>query len=142
MNATKPSPWSRWGAVAVAGVLPAAAAVLYWVPPDERSFYPRCMFHQVTGLHCPGCGATRCLHALVHGDLPQAAAYNVFFLVVLPFLVVWAVRWWYSAFTGRPLGTWRYPAWFAWAFLGVTMTFWVVRNLPFPPFDWLAPHPL
>src|SRR4051794_38488830 len=66
-----------------------AAAVLYSFPPTAYSFYPPCVFHLVTGLHCPGCGATRCVYSLVHGDLRQAAAYNPLLLVILPFLAGW-----------------------------------------------------
>lgn len=39
-----------------------------WSVLDIR--YP-CVFHEVTGLWCPGCGGTRSVRALVRGDLWQ-----------------------------------------------------------------------
>ena len=62
-------------ALVVAGV--AVCGVVYRFPPTEYSFYPRCYFNELTGLYCPGCGGTRCAYALLHGDLAQAAAYNL-----------------------------------------------------------------
>lgn len=129
-------------ALAAAAAFTAAAAILYRYPPTDQSFYPRCMFNYFTGLHCPGCGATRCLHALSHGDVQQAAAYNVVFLVVLPFLLIWLARIWYSAVTGRTLHRIRFPTWSIHVFLIIIMGFWVLRNLPFWPFNLLAPHTL
>src|SRR5436309_1071471 len=89
--------------LAAALALPLGAVVLFSFPPSEYGFYPPCVLHQLTGLHCPGCGATRCLHALLHGDLAQAAAYNILFVLALPFLVPWVLCsvgcWW----QGKPI---------------------------------------
>ena len=90
-------------ALAAAVVVPAGLAVMYRTPPTESSYYPRCYFHSLTGLHCPGCGATRCLYALLHGDLAQAAAYNAVFLVLFPLLATWAGCMWVCAVLGRPM---------------------------------------
>ena len=54
-------------------VLAAAATLLYFIPPVAGGIYPPCFFHWLTGLYCPGCGSTRCLHALLHGNFRQAA---------------------------------------------------------------------
>jgi hypothetical protein len=133
---------NRGLALAAAVVVPAGLAVLYRFPPAESTFYPRCYFHSLTGLHCPGCGATRCLHALLHGDLAQAAAYNALFLALFPVLLTWAGWMWASAVLGRPLPGVRVPTWVFRALFLVMVAFWVLRNLPFAPFNLLAPHPL
>jgi hypothetical protein len=122
--------------------VPAGLLLLYRVAPTEDSFYPRCLFHRLTGLHCPGCGTTRCLHALLHGQLRQAAGYNALALLALPFLLYAAARYALAALRGtpprrRPLTRWAYYLLFA-----AVLAFWVLRNLPFPPFDALAPRPL
>ena len=43
-----------------------------------------CMFHNLTGLDCPGCGMTRAAHALLHGRLYQAFRFNPF-IYAMPF---------------------------------------------------------
>ena len=129
-------------ALAAAVAVPAGLAVLYRIPPTEGSFYPHCAFHSLTGLHCPGCGATRCLYALLHGNLAQAAAYNALFLALLPLLLTWVGWMWGCALLGRPLPVLRIPPWVFRALLLLMIAFWIVRNLPFPPFTLLAPHQL
>lgn len=129
-------------AVAAALAAPVGAFVLYRFPPTDNSPYPRCLFHSLTGLHCPGCGATRCLHALLHGDLVQAAADNLLFLCLLPVLVVGGVSVWWALLRDRPVPSWRVPPWLLYAFFGIVLAFWVLRNLPFAPFTFLAPHPV
>ena len=129
-------------ALLAAVVVPLAAVYLYQVPPVEGAWYPKCMFFALTGCHCPGCGTTRCLHALLHGDLRQAVAYNLLTVVSLPFLLVWGLRAGLAAVRGVPLSGPRAPAWCLRALVYLVFAFWVLRNLPLWPFDQLAPHPL
>ena len=75
-------------------------------------------------------------------DLAQAAAYNVLFLLLLPLLLVWGSCVWWSLWTGRPVPGARVPPWVFRVLLVVVFAFWVLRNLPFPPFNLLAPHAL
>jgi hypothetical protein len=118
------------------------AGVLYRFPPTEHSFYPTCWFHTVTGLHCPGCGGTRCAYALLHGDLGQAAAFNIMVLVYLPYVAVTAFNACWHAIAGRPLLRGRLPAWTIKVTFVLLILFWILRNLPFAPFTLLAPHKL
>ena len=120
----------------------AGLLLLYRVEPTEGSLYPRCMFHLLTGLHCPGCGTTRCLHALVHGQFRQAAAYNALTLLALPFLLFWAGRWSLAFLRGVPLRPRPLPRWAYVVLVGGVLAFWVLRNLNVAPFDALAPHAL
>src|SRR6478672_10439129 len=63
-----------------------ALAILYSTPPEQNRFAPPCLFHQMTGLQCPGCGATRALYALLHLQPLEAAKKNILFITFLPFL--------------------------------------------------------
>ena len=47
-----------------------------------------CVFHLITGLHCPGCGITRMFLALLKLDIVTAARYNLLVLCLLPFAIV------------------------------------------------------
>lgn len=73
-------------AAAAAAALSAAImlAALYVFEPSAGSFFPKCIFHQVTGLNCPGCGLQRAIHALLHGHVAEAVRHNA----ILPVLAV------------------------------------------------------
>src|SRR5258708_136292 len=79
-------PWRIALVLFAAVAIPVGVSIVYTFPPSQYHFYPRCIFYSVTGLHCAGCGATRCVGALLHGDLEQAFAYNPLFLVLLPYI--------------------------------------------------------
>ena len=67
-------------------LLAAAAGFLYlyFVDPLTSPFAPPCLFTAIFGVHCPGCGSLRALHALAHGDLKAALEFNAPLVYVLP----------------------------------------------------------
>jgi hypothetical protein len=141
--ASKPPRWgSRIIVVLVAAVaIPLGVTLLYqYTPLGENRFWPGCTFHSLTGLHCPGCGATRCCHALVHGDIEQALAWNPLFVLLLPYLIFSALSVAYTMWTGKRLIQYRMPGWTVQAMLWTLVLYWIARNLPFEPFTLLAPH--
>jgi drug/metabolite transporter (DMT)-like permease len=75
----------------------AALAVLYNFSPAQYSFYPRCPVYSMTHLLCPGCGATRALYWLLHGEVREALHYNAMFTAATPFLMAWAAVCCYQA---------------------------------------------
>lgn len=93
---------------------------------------PPCPFHQFTGLDCPGCGSTRALRALLHGHPMKALNFNLLFLPALLMLLLG-----FSQRFGQPMqAIWQRlnrPK----IVLVVVLSFWVLRNLPWPPFLWL-----
>ena len=71
----------------------AAALVLYRFPPERYAFYPTCPFHTLTGWDCPGCGSTRALAALLHGEPVRALSLNPLLpLFMLTACLVWHFR--------------------------------------------------
>ena len=107
--------WLVFGAVAVAL---AAGFVLHRFNPEHHFFYPRCPFYALTGLKCAGCGATRAVHLLLHGDFAGALAQNPLLFIALPFAAVWLLK----------------PAWFrnrvwAWVAVALAVAYTVWRNL-------------
>lgn len=114
--------------------------VLHRFDPRTYTFYPRCQFHQFTGLHCPGCGSQRALHALVHGDMTRAFQHNALLIVGAPVLGVWWLKRRLRERTDGPPslpGAKRRHR--VWLLVGVVALFTVARNLPWEPFTWLAP---
>ncbi len=133
----------RVGVALVLGLIVAGCVVVYVVPPDENNtLFPRCTLYRLTGLHCPGCGGTRCVYSLMHGDVLQAAADNLYFLVALPFLLWWGCRGVWATVVGKRFAPPAYRPWL-YTFIWVSLiAFAVLRNVPVEPFSWLAPHKL
>lgn len=50
--------------------------------------FPRCTVKTLTGLDCPGCGAQRAIHAMLHGHILEALRHNALFVAELPLLVL------------------------------------------------------
>jgi len=115
----------------------AVALLLYWFDPVHFHFYPVCVFHQVTGLLCPGCGTLRALHQLLHGHVAAALRFNALFVLSLPFVGAYGLRLALAQAARRPVPCVR-PIWL-WIALGAMILFGILRNLPFPAFAWMAP---
>lgn len=47
-----------------------------------------CIFYEVTGLYCPGCGITRLCVSLFEGDLYQAFRYNPIIFIDVPIIFI------------------------------------------------------
>ena len=126
--------WANWPAT---GLVAGAAAALFFLDPVRHGFIPPCLFHRLTGWNCPGCGATRALYALLHGDVIAALHDNALAVGALPSLAWMAIRNVFRRRQGQRMAEAIRPAWF-WSFFGVMAVFTVLRNLP--AFTWLAPQ--
>jgi Protein of unknown function (DUF2752) len=123
-----------------AGMLSAAAilALRMWNPATSGIF-PPCPLHYLTGLYCPGCGSLRALHQLLHGNLQEAWAMNPLTLLLLPFISYGLASEALIRLRGRGLpGVFLPGAWIRALFAGIIL-FGIARNLPFHPFNLLAP---
>ena len=118
------------------------AVLLRLFDPAHSLVFPPCPLHYFTGLYCPGCGSLRAMHALLHGDLRQALAMNALTAILLPFVGYGLLSEIYRHLRGRPIVGTRLPANWIWALFAVIVLFGIARNLPFHPFDLLAPGAL
>lgn len=142
----KKSFFSRAGRMAVlVGAPVLVLAGLYYIyrydPTTQgRKFIP-CMTYLFTGLYCPGCGNTRALHAFVHMDFAAMLDNNVFFLPLF-LILAWLLAGEYLRLLfGRRI-LWlpkRVPTPLIILAAVLLAAFTILRNLPFFPFDWLAP---
>lgn len=106
----------------------AGIAILYAFPPSQYSFYPRCPFYTYAHFLCPGCGGTRALYEMLHGNVLGAWHYNALLTVLVPLTFIWfALVWLRGAQTNQP-PDFRVPrtAWIVGAVVAVLFT--VVRN--------------
>jgi hypothetical protein len=108
----------------------AIAFLLLRYPPAQSSFYPRCPIYEYLHLQCPGCGATRALAALLHGQFVEAMRQNALFTLVLPFCIAYAVLCYVRHLRGKTT-QWIQPSpAVLYSALTVAIAFAVLRNLP------------
>jgi hypothetical protein len=122
-------------------VLPGAlvVGVLYCFDPAQHTFYPRCIWHSLTGFVCPGCGSLRALHQLLHGRPVTAFHLNPLLVLALPLVFCLLARQIFGGGAGKLAAiAFTRPPW-PWFLLGVVVLFGVARNLPFAPFACLSP---
>jgi hypothetical protein len=126
----------------VAALVVAGSIAAFWYvaanKPGVSGWYPPCMFHMTTGLHCPGCGGTRAVHHALNGEVGTAFNQNALAVVVLPLVAVALLSVAAFALTGHWFGKVRVPPAIVWAVVGVLVLFAILRNLP--GFEWLAPR--
>lgn len=113
--------------------------VYYFFNPSTTFFIP-CPFHFLTGFYCPGCGSQRAIHLLLHGNIIDAFRFNPLMVLTLPILiyglVITAANWIFETKFRFML---FYSKLFIFGYFGVAIVYWVLRNLPFYPFNLLAP---
>ena len=130
-------------AISCAALTAAGLVWLYRDDPAEGHGFPVCEFHALTGLHCPGCGTLRALHQLLHGDVAAALRLNAFSICALPILLMVIVRNSIASWNGR-VAYWPRPRWvpagWRWGIVFLVIAFGVLRNVPYWPFNLLAPH--
>ncbi len=128
----KASHWLLASAIGLAVL--ALVLLLRRFNPTEYSFYPKCTLNQATGLHCPGCGATRAVGALAAGRLVDAIRYNP--LLVLGGPVIAAFIFLKIKYEDQREANWNT---FSICLLVVVVVFAIARNVPSPTRSILAP---
>ena len=86
-----------------------------------------CVFHEITGLYCPGCGATRAIVSLCKFNFYQAIRYNVLIVSLIPVFMISFIFKKYKKFGNLFWGI----------VLCVAVIFGIIRN--FSIFSFLAP---
>jgi hypothetical protein len=51
-----------------------------------------CVFKNILGIECPGCGMTRAFSYMLHGDLIAAVSYNRLVVIVFPLFCLVLIR--------------------------------------------------
>lgn len=115
---------SRVGALLGGGAVASYLTALFLFDPERHGAFLPCPFHWLTGLLCPGCGAQRAVHDLLHGRLLEALGHNAALVAALPLL---GLQWGLSRWMRRPWWADNRVVW-AWA---IGLVAWgVARNLP------------
>lgn len=63
-------------------------AILYKTyNPSGNIYFPKCLFSELTGLKCPGCGSQRAIHYLLNFDILSAIRENVIIMLSIPYVL-------------------------------------------------------
>lgn len=112
----------------------AGSVCLFVIEPGKSALLPVCPFRALTGFTCPGCGSTRGMHQLLHGNLGAAFELNPLLLLALPLLLYALLDYSYRVMTGRPIRHNTLAPKYIYTIFGVVLFFWVFRNTPWYPF--------
>lgn len=125
----------------VVGALVLLGAATLWLVRKGPSGIPlTCVLHDVTGLHCAGCGMTRAAHAVLEGRFLEAFRLNPLGVVIVPLLFLALVPEVVGWVRGE-VPKWRLPIGRRGGIvlLILILCYTVLRNLPWTPFTLLAP---
>jgi hypothetical protein len=118
------------GVVIIGLALLVGGSIYFLFSPEESAYFPQCPFHRLTGLDCPGCGAQRAIHHLLHFRLKEAFFSNPLMVSAIPYIMAGAC----SGYSG---GKERFPKACKILFgkaaiiavLVIFILFWIGRNI-------------
>lgn len=119
--------WGPWIVVGL-GAAVAAAVLALWTPPDD----PRltvCLLRRSTGVDCPGCGMTRALSALVHGEWALSWRLHPLSIPVAIEAVGLWLGWGWALLRRKPLPGGRFWGVLVTVHVVAFLAVWIVRAL-------------
>lgn len=115
-------------AAAPATFLLATVTILLRFPPAQYDFYPQCPIHHYLHILCPGCGTTRALAALLHGDFAEALRLNALTTLLTPVALIYGAAGYWRIFARAPLRWPQPPPAAIYLTLATTVLFTIARN--------------
>ncbi|MFY0604209.1 MAG: DUF2752 domain-containing protein [Flavobacteriaceae bacterium] len=101
--------------------------------PSLGDLFPKCPFYSSTGAYCPGCGSQRAIHDLVHLRILDALSHNFLMVLLLPTGLI------LYFFSRKKFNDIMYHPKSPYIIFGIIGLYWILRNLDFAPFHYLAP---
>jgi len=112
----------------------------YYVNPNKVNFLLKCPLYTTTGIYCPGCGSQRATHALLHLNFIEMFKQNLLYFFAIILLIyhfgIYLINKFFNKQYRSILNYPKVPV----IILIIVIIFWVLRNLPWEPFNLLAPH--
>lgn len=109
-------------------------------PSQNKGAFLRCPSNLIFGINCPGCGAQRALHYLLHLDFLSALQSNILFVISFPFVLYILLNYFVMKWNGIkktiPFITNKVVII---GLLIVIILFGIIRNIPSYPFTLLSP---
>ena len=76
----------KWGIVFI--VLTVLIIIYKVFNPSDSDYFPKCIFYELTGYKCPGCGSQRAIHNLLNLDIRTAISDNVLLVLAIPYMII------------------------------------------------------
>lgn len=116
------------------------AFLYFFINPSEVNFFPKCPLYVTTGIYCPGCGSQRATHQLLRfnflGVLQQNVLYFASLIVLLYHVIVTLLNLYFKTTIYNYLYHPKTPI----IILIIVIIYWILRNIPYYPFNILAPN--
>lgn len=112
--------------------------IIYFILSELLDVGIPCLFYEITGYYCPGCGITRVLFSLLKLDFYQAFRYNpLIFILIIITVIYWLVKFILKKFMNISI---EIPNYVYYILLVIVIIFGILRNIPM--FDFLSPTEL
>ena len=97
-----------------------------------------CVYYELSGLYCPGCGMTRATFSLLQFDFYKAIRYNAFSIIIIPLVGLYIIGGIYAWLFNKTNFMYNKIPPVIWIiFIGTMLIYAVLRNMP--EFAFLAP---
>ena len=104
--------------------------VTYYFLNKYTGFAIPCIFHEITGWDCPGCGITRCLFHLINLRISEAFKANPLVFIYLPFIVAYFIYQSYLyVYQKKDKILVKIPNYVMYIILVITIIYGIVRNI-------------
>ncbi len=112
--------------------------IIYFILSELLDVGIPCLFYEITGYYCPGCGITRLLFSFLKLDFYQAFRYNpLIFILIIITGIYWLVKFILKKFMNISI---EIPNYVYYILLVIVIIFGILRNIPM--FDFLSPTEL
>lgn len=121
-----------WIFIAIAAIV---MAIIRVANIDVLNLPIRCVFNEYMHIYCPGCGGTRAIVLLLHGDIAAAFVYHPFVVYgALIFSVFMISRTLHFITEGKVKGI-RFHLWFIYAGGAIVVAQWLIKLMFLLAFD-------
>ena len=104
--------------------------IAYYILNKKTGFYIPCIFHELTGLDCPGCGITRCLFYLINFRIKDAFFVNPLVFIYLPFIITYFLyKSYLYIYDNKDRILVKIPNYVMYIILVITIIYGIVRNI-------------